>query len=38
MNRNVSVIKLTMDLNPIHLDMTADWWHITTDRQIKNKI
>lgn len=37
MNTNVSVIKLTMDFNPVHLDITADWWHIKTDK-LKNLI
>lgn len=27
MNKNISVIKLTMDFNPVHIDDTADWWH-----------
>lgn len=37
MNKNISVIKLTMDFNPVHLDDTADWWHIKIETN-KNTI
>lgn len=37
MNKNISVIKLTMDFNPVHLDDAADWWHIKIETN-KNTI
>lgn len=35
MNKNISVVKLTMDFNPVHLDDTADWWHIKIETNKK---